>query len=60
MCRVVIAGGGVIGASIAYYLSELGVAATVVEREGVANAASGTNSSINTGRTGSTAVTKRC
>ncbi len=36
-----ICGGGVIGASIAYFLSLQGVAVTVVERTGVANAASG-------------------
>jgi glycine/D-amino acid oxidase-like deaminating enzyme len=39
--RVLICGGGVIGASIAYYLSRRGVSATVVERGGVACAASG-------------------
>jgi glycine/D-amino acid oxidase-like deaminating enzyme len=39
--QVVICGGGVIGAAIAYYLSRRGVAATVVERCGVACAASG-------------------
>lgn len=39
--QVVICGAGVIGASIAYYLSQRGVAATVVERQGVACAASG-------------------
>ena len=39
--RVVICGGGVIGASIAYFLSRRGVAAIVVERTGVACAASG-------------------
>src|SRR5438270_3847134 len=39
--HVVICGGGVIGASLAYFLSRRGVAATVVERTGVACAASG-------------------
>ena len=39
--RVIICGGGVIGASIAYFLSRRGIAATVVERTGVACAASG-------------------
>ena len=39
--KVIICGGGVIGASIAYFLSLRNVAATVVERTGVANAASG-------------------
>lgn len=39
--RVVICGAGVIGAAVAYYLSLRGVAATIVERCGVACAASG-------------------
>src|SRR5262245_13193071 len=39
--RVVICGGGVIGASIAYFLSRRGVRPIVVERNGVACAASG-------------------
>ena len=39
--RVLICGGGVIGASIAYFLSCRGVQATVIERTGVACAASG-------------------
>jgi hypothetical protein len=39
--RVLICGGGVIGASIAYFLSRRGVAATVIERVGLASAASG-------------------
>jgi glycine/D-amino acid oxidase-like deaminating enzyme len=39
--HVVICGAGVIGAAVAYYLSLLGVAVTVVERSGVACAASG-------------------
>jgi len=39
--RVVICGGGVIGASIAYFLTVRGVRPTVVERCGVACAASG-------------------
>src|SRR5215510_6569430 len=38
---VVICGAGVIGAAVAYYLSLRGVAATVIERCGVACAASG-------------------
>ena len=39
--RVLICGGGVIGTSLAYFLSLRGVEALVVERAGVANAASG-------------------
>jgi glycine/D-amino acid oxidase-like deaminating enzyme len=39
--RVLICGGGVIGASVAYFLSCRGVAATVIERTGIACAASG-------------------
>src|SRR6201993_2247888 len=39
--RVLICGGGVIGASIAYFLSCRGVAATVIERTRLACAASG-------------------
>ena len=39
--KVLICGGGVIGASIAYFLSLRGIEAVVVERTGVANAASG-------------------
>lgn len=39
--RVLICGGGVIGAAIAYFLARRGVAATVVERTGLACAASG-------------------
>ena len=39
--HVVICGGGVIGASIAYFLGRRGIAATVVERTGIACAASG-------------------
>ena len=39
--QVIICGGGVIGAAVAYYLSRRGVAATIVERCGVACAASG-------------------
>jgi len=39
--RVLICGGGVIGASIAYYLSLRGIEAVVIERSGVACAASG-------------------
>lgn len=39
--HVLICGGGVIGASIAYFLSRRGIAATVVEGTGVACAASG-------------------
>ena len=38
---IVICGAGVIGASIAYFLAERGVAATLVERSGIACAASG-------------------
>lgn len=39
--RVLICGGGVIGASIAYFLSRRGVAATVIERTGLACARRG-------------------
>ena len=39
--RVLIAGGGVIGTSIAYFLARRGIKPIVVERTGVANAASG-------------------
>src|SRR5688500_3587220 len=39
--RVLICGGGVIGAAIAYFLSWRGVEATVIERTGLACAASG-------------------
>src|SRR5437667_11991227 len=39
--RVVVCGAGVVGASIAYFLARRGVAVTVVERSGVACAASG-------------------
>ena len=39
--RIVICGGGVIGASIAYFLSRRGVKPIVVERTGIACAASG-------------------
>ena len=39
--RVLICGGGVIGAAIAYFLSRRGVEATVIERTGIACAASG-------------------
>ena len=39
--RVLICGGGVIGASIAYFLSRRGIEAVVIERTGIANAALG-------------------
>ncbi|MBO0712212.1 MAG: FAD-binding oxidoreductase [Acetobacteraceae bacterium] len=39
--RVLICGGGVIGASIAYFLSCRGIEATIIERTGLACAASG-------------------
>jgi glycine/D-amino acid oxidase-like deaminating enzyme len=39
--RVLICGGGVIGAAVAYFLSRRGVRAIVIEREGIACAASG-------------------
>jgi glycine/D-amino acid oxidase-like deaminating enzyme len=39
--RVLICGGGVIGASIAYFLSRRGIETTVIERTGLACAASG-------------------
>ncbi|MGD9615728.1 MAG: NAD(P)/FAD-dependent oxidoreductase [Alphaproteobacteria bacterium] len=39
--QVIVCGGGVIGASIAYFLSRRGIRATVIERTGIACAASG-------------------
>ncbi len=39
--RVLICGGGAIGASLAYFLAERGAEPVVIERSGVANAASG-------------------
>src|ERR1700719_3232010 len=39
--HVLICGGGVIGASIAYFLARRGVGASVIERTGIACAASG-------------------
>jgi glycine/D-amino acid oxidase-like deaminating enzyme len=39
--RVIVCGAGVIGASVAYFLARRGVAVTVLERSGVACAASG-------------------
>ena len=39
--RVVVCGAGVVGAAVAYFLARRGVAVTLVEREGVACAASG-------------------
>src|SRR5216683_693885 len=39
--HVVVCGAGVVGASVAYFLARRGVAVTVVERSGVACAASG-------------------
>eukprot|EP00195_Chlamydomonas_chlamydogama_P013559 CAMPEP_0202891534 /NCGR_PEP_ID=MMETSP1392-20130828/1578_1 /ASSEMBLY_ACC=CAM_ASM_000868 /TAXON_ID=225041 /ORGANISM="Chlamydomonas chlamydogama, Strain SAG 11-48b" /LENGTH=400 /DNA_ID=CAMNT_0049575319 /DNA_START=116 /DNA_END=1318 /DNA_ORIENTATION=+ len=39
--RVVVCGGGIIGAAIAYYLTKRGVRPIVIERSGVAAAASG-------------------
>ncbi len=39
--RVLICGGGVIGASIAYFLSRRGIAASVIEGTSIACAASG-------------------
>src|SRR5580704_14296537 len=39
--HVLICGGGVIGASIAYFLSRRGIGATVIESAGIACAASG-------------------
>ena len=39
--RVLICGGGVIGTSIAYFLGQRGIEAVVIERTGIANAASG-------------------
>jgi glycine/D-amino acid oxidase-like deaminating enzyme len=51
--NVVILGGGIIGASIAYYLSKRGVASTIVERSAVASAASGEISDVNLSVAGS-------
>ena len=39
--HVVVCGAGVVGASVAYFLARRGVSVTVVERSGVACAASG-------------------
>lgn len=39
--RILICGGGIIGTSIAYYLSERGVPSTIIEKRKVAGAASG-------------------
>ena len=39
--RVLICGGGIVGASIAYFLARRGVASNVIERSGLACAASG-------------------
>jgi glycine/D-amino acid oxidase-like deaminating enzyme len=39
--RVLVCGGGVIGVAIAYYLSLRGAEAVIIERTGIANAASG-------------------
>src|SRR2546427_8484024 len=39
--HVIVCGAGVVGASVAYFLARRGIAATVVERTGVACAASG-------------------
>ena len=39
--HVIVCGAGVIGASVAYFLSQRGIAVTVIERTGVACAASG-------------------
>ncbi|MEZ5668763.1 MAG: FAD-dependent oxidoreductase [Alphaproteobacteria bacterium] len=39
--HVIVCGGGVIGAAVAYFLARRAVAVTIVERTGVANAASG-------------------
>ena len=52
--RVLICGGGVIGASIAYFLSRRGIETTVFERTGLACAASGKSGGFwpSTGATG--------
>jgi glycine/D-amino acid oxidase-like deaminating enzyme len=39
--KVVIVGGGIVGASTAYYLALKGIASTIVERTEIAAAASG-------------------
>src|SRR5258705_10929977 len=39
--HVIVCGAGVVGASVAYFLARRGIAVTVVERTGVACAASG-------------------
>ena len=39
--QVVIVGGGILGCTVAYYLTELGVTTTIVEANGIGSAASG-------------------
>ncbi len=39
--EVVIVGGGILGCTVAYYLTELGVTPTIVEATGIGSAASG-------------------
>jgi glycine/D-amino acid oxidase-like deaminating enzyme len=51
--QVVICGGGVIGAAVAYFLSLRGVAATIVERAEIACAASGDSDSAQASCNGS-------
>ncbi len=53
--RVLICGGGIIGASIAYFLAQRGVASTVIERSGLACAASGKAGGFLAARAGATA-----
>lgn len=43
---VVIVGGGIVGAAAAAFLAEAGVSVTLVERDGLASAASGANSGV--------------
>ena len=46
MADVVIVGGGIVGAAAAAFLSEAGASVTMIEREGLASAASGANSGV--------------
>jgi len=57
--RVVICGGGIVGAAIAYYLSQRGEKAIIVERFEVANAASGKAGGFLAGGWGDDSVTEQ-
>lgn len=56
--KVVILGGGIIGCSIAYFLSKRGVASTIVERTEIAAAASGKSGGFLAGGWGDGSVTQ--